>query len=926
MESLHLRITIRRPGPAGRPLGFATGPQPYSARLECEGTVKDTELVLNWDGGVAKLLRDLAYPSDARIERAGAWIGGFMSQAGLPVATRAVRAAVEAGRPVHLSVISDAPEILALPWSLLPVGRTRLRSLPGVRIHRGWPGTIPHQDDVLCAREEGRIGLAYSAAGGRVADAAHVEALQQACVQAGRAFRPAADVLPDASLEGIGRWLAQAREHGSPIRALVLVCRTVPTPDGHMGLVLHKSPGTGDSALVDAQTLSKVFAPHADMVRLVVLSTLADDPPPAEAGRTLNLAIALHHAGVPAVIGPRMPLSRQGSARAVGGIASALLSGIDGVEGALAAARQALSAPEDARDQDAVCLLADEEHVRLRPLLHRPWPGPGPLGPEHADTFSGRDEELDDLLDRFETLLGSGNPRFLLLAGGSGTGKTSLVRAGLLPRLLEEGGWQVTHLHPAGDLEARIGAAVGRPTTDGQRHLVVVDPFEAVLDLPAGMRERMIRVLWRKASTPGGRTSILACIRTEALGQCGELVVEDTGTRLDAVAFSDRHQVLLRDPGPRALRVMLSRPAAAGGLSLSGDLAHRIAGAVSAVRPPLPALAAVTTRMWQARAGRTLTSASWQAIGDPQHAVAHLADHVIDGLAPGRRPEALRILRALAREGDAHGPPRARWMTRARLRPPSGRENGRDHDSTIAHLIQGGLIRDVEGPEGPGLTLAHDHIAAAWPRLFTPTQPTQPTQPAQPASPHPATLASTSPSTNRRAGRAMPAWPFVLISILALCTAAAVLLWGHGTREARRDAEQRSRSLEHPRGPDPRRRPAALRGDRPGSIDLASARQRVPAGHPESCRSPWSRWPGRCPVVLSGWNPALTLAGGVPAIWSFRGLDADRPGRGSVGHGHHQCRVPARWRAPRDPGRHGARWDPSQPEPRQLGVRTTRVA
>ena len=58
MESLHLRITIRRPGPAGRPLGFATGPQPYSARLECEGTVKDTELVLNWDGGVAKLLRE----------------------------------------------------------------------------------------------------------------------------------------------------------------------------------------------------------------------------------------------------------------------------------------------------------------------------------------------------------------------------------------------------------------------------------------------------------------------------------------------------------------------------------------------------------------------------------------------------------------------------------------------------------------------------------------------------------------------------------------------------------------------------------------------------------------------------------------------------------------------------------------------------
>jgi len=866
MEPLHLRITIRRPGPAVRPLAFATGPQPYSVRLESDGRTRDSEIVLTWNDGVDKLLRDLAFPSEARVERAGAWVGGFLSQVGLPLATGSVRAAAEAQRPVHLSIVSDAPEILALPWSLLPAGRTRLSALPGVRIRRSWPGVLPPLDDSESARSEGRIGLAWSGAGGRVSEAAHIEAMQQASAVSGGTFHPFTDVLRDASLEGLGRWLRQAREHGKPIRALALVCRTAPLPDGRMGLVLDTAPGLTGPVAVDPEALARALAPHSDMVRFVALCLIADDPPPPESWRSLAAALALHQAGVPAVLGTRMPLSRQGSARALGGLTAGLLAGVDGAEGAVEAARAALGAPEDARDQDALCLLADDDHSTMRPLLRRPWPGLAPLGPEHARTFTGRSETLDTLHEQMETLSESGAPRFFVLAGASGTGKTSLIQAGLLPRLSAQGAWDLETLHPTGDVEARLGAAIGTPVPAGMERLVVVDPFEAVFDLPRATQQRLVQALWRAASVPRSRTTVLLCIRIEALGRCGELVIDDTGTRLDAVALAEAHQLVVRDPGPRALREMLEGPAAAGGLVLEPDLAHRIAGAVSGLRPALPHLAAVTARLWSSRVGRSLTSASWQAIGDPAHAIATLADHVLEGLPPARRPEALRVLRTLAVAGGSAGPPHARWEPRARLRPRGDHDDARHHDAVVAHLVEGGLLRDEDGPEGQGLTLAHDQLAAAWPRLYAPSDVPPVAAPAAGA----VVASATAVPAAQRPSRSLPAWPFVVVSVLALVVAVGVLLWGHEAREARRDADAALGAASDIRE-DPTRTAALLRAaasarDLPTWTRLANTTLQETLSH-----AVLRGLDG--PVDALWFSPdgtrLLTLAGGVPTIWSL---------------------------------------------------------
>ena len=58
-----------------------------------------------------------------------------------------------------------------------------------------------------------------------------------------------------------------------------------------------------------------------------------------------------------------------------------------------------------------------------------PFPGLRPFEPEHSALFFGRDEQTDELLRRLQSA------RFLAVVGDSGSGKSSLVRAGLIPAL-----------------------------------------------------------------------------------------------------------------------------------------------------------------------------------------------------------------------------------------------------------------------------------------------------------------------------------------------------------------------------------------------------------------------------------------------------------------------------------------------------------
>ena len=112
-----------------------------------------------------------------------------------------------------------------------------------------------------------------------------------------------------------------------------------------------------------------------------------------------------------------------------------------------------------------------------------PFPGLSALEAEDAAVFFGRGAEIEELLSRLQPILASSR-RFVALIGASGSGKSSLVRAGLVPRLERMGGrWAVVpplkpgH-RPLSLLARRLASALGRNDWQQIRDRIARDPAE----------------------------------------------------------------------------------------------------------------------------------------------------------------------------------------------------------------------------------------------------------------------------------------------------------------------------------------------------------------------------------------------------------------------------------------------------------------
>jgi hypothetical protein len=99
--------------------------------------------------------------------------------------------------------------------------------------------------------------------------------------------------------------------------------------------------------------------------------------------------------------------------------------------------------------------------------LSNPFPGLRPFEADEEHLFFGREQEIDELLRRLRTT------RFLLVAGSSGTGKSSLVRSGLIPALqsgfmVEAGSnWRIMVCRPGDDPIGNLAAAMDAPDALG---------------------------------------------------------------------------------------------------------------------------------------------------------------------------------------------------------------------------------------------------------------------------------------------------------------------------------------------------------------------------------------------------------------------------------------------------------------------------
>ena len=328
------------------------------------------------------------------------------------------------------------------------------------------------------------------------------------------------------------------------------------------------------------------------------------------------------------------------------------------------------------------------------------------------ERFFGRDRLADELLDLVST------HRFTAVFGASGSGKSSLLRAGLIPRL---GGRAPAAIriftpgpHPFHTHEAMLTAAAGRGET-----WLLVDQFEEVWTLcrQAAERRRFLNALLA-ARVPESRLRVLIAVRADFYARCAEH---------SALTEALRDAQLLIGPMTAAqLRDVIVRPATAAGLTVERALTARLVAEAEHEPGGLPLLSHALLETWRRRRGKILTLRAYQAAGGLHGALAHTAEDAYEDLSAEQRPIARRILLRLITPGEGAEDTR-RPANRAELNAATDSETATDSDAAmnrdaatdsetagvLEHLVRTRLVI----VDGDTVELAHEALISGWPRL-----------------------------------------------------------------------------------------------------------------------------------------------------------------------------------------------------------------
>ncbi|GGX14248.1 nSTAND1 domain-containing NTPase [Streptomyces lomondensis] len=330
-----------------------------------------------------------------------------------------------------------------------------------------------------------------------------------------------------------------------------------------------------------------------------------------------------------------------------------------------------------------------------------PYRGLTRFEPGDAELFFGRDR----LVERLAEL--NRKHRFTAVFGPSGSGKSSLLRAGLIPRLRTPGEDDeappaaVRILTPGADpLRTHAERLEPVPGTDADTWLIV-DQFEELYTLGADPADRDAFIDRLVAATEAdSRLRVVIAVRADFLGRCAEH---------PGLTAALQDATLLAGPMSRAeLREAIVRPAAADGLIVERALTERLLDEVEGAPGGLPLMSHALLETWRHRSGRALTEAAYEAAGGLHGAVVRTAEQVYEELTEPQAELARRILLRLVAPGDGTADTR---------RPTDHAEldfgNPADTRVVLERLARARLITFDDGTAD----LAHEALITAWPRL-----------------------------------------------------------------------------------------------------------------------------------------------------------------------------------------------------------------
>ncbi|MDO9597113.1 MAG: TIR domain-containing protein [Azoarcus sp.] len=374
--------------------------------------------------------------------------------------------------------------------------------------------------------------------------------------------------------------------------------------------------------------------------------------------------------------------------------------------------------------------------------IHRPpYPGLQPFQAADAAVYFGRDEDQRRCLDTLAQMRRYGGDRLLVLVGASGSGKSSLVRAGVIPRLARMPDWQVlVPMRPlqqpveelarvlAEVLPEAVPAAAATRLTDDDRDqtllntvkaavgkggpravLLVVDQLEELLTTSdAAAAARFVRLLHAALADDAGNLYCLATLRADYLATL------QSHPLWGEMPF---REMSLGPMMPRHFAEIISKPARVAGIELESGLVETMVQDTGTA-DALPLLAFTLNRLWRDFGDDGLITLAEYAerIGGLEGAIRQEADAVLAALKPtGAQIDDLRdAFRHMVRvDPDGQYTRRAvRWQD-----IPEAIHPLMEAFVKARLLVSGQEDAPAGGASARTLEVAHEALFRAWDRL-----------------------------------------------------------------------------------------------------------------------------------------------------------------------------------------------------------------
>ncbi|MFN6565538.1 MAG: hypothetical protein RMY28_037850 [Nostoc sp. ChiSLP01] len=365
-----------------------------------------------------------------------------------------------------------------------------------------------------------------------------------------------------------------------------------------------------------------------------------------------------------------------------------------------------------------------------------PYRGLYHFSPDNAEYFFGREVFIQELFEATKTC------NFIPVLGASGSGKSSVVLAGLVPKLQQEGYWLFTHFRPgsepfyglaealvplyASDLDdtdrivqtrklsnyfckgdVLIVDVIAKIQQNHPHHrvLLIADQFEELFTLckDEKTRHKFLDCLLTIIQSPISKSLSAVFVAT--------MRVDFLSYTLSYPEFAEqlKSDIKIRSMNRSELTDVIAKPAQKLGVTFQDGLIERILNDVKSEPGNLPVLEFALTLLWEKRQSKQLTHAAYEDIGKVEGALASYADKKYDNLTTIEQEKVRHIFIQLVQPSEGREDTR-RLATKAEL--------GETNWELVTKLADARLVVTSDNASGEQtVEVVHEVLIQNWEKL-----------------------------------------------------------------------------------------------------------------------------------------------------------------------------------------------------------------